>query len=75
MGSKDGTVKSIKRAMKHWHLVTVYLVIYDVFAVSFSYFAALWLRFDLRVSLIPWMYLEPWLKFAPFYATFGRWAK
>ena len=59
-----------KRMVQHWQWVTLYLMAYDVFAVSFAYFAALWLRFDLRFSMIPTIYLTPWLKFAPFYAAF-----
>ena len=56
--------------IKHWHLIAAYLVFYDMLAVSFSYFAALWLRFDLKFSMIPDTYLMPWMKFAPFYAIF-----
>lgn len=77
--SERKRTRQLKRAMEHWHRITIYLVIYDVFAVTFAYFGALWLRFDLRVSLIPLMYLEPWMKFAPFYALFCvivfRWLK
>ena len=49
----------------------MYLMIFDAFAASFSYFTALWLRFDLRFSLIPWMYLDPWMKFTPLYILFS----
>ena len=56
--------------LQHWNIVAVLLAIYDMFAVSLSYFAALMLRFDLRYSMIPDMYLGPWMKFAPFYAVY-----
>ena len=36
-----------------WHLVTVLLMLYDLFAVNMSYFFALWLRFDCRYTEIP----------------------
>ncbi|MGX8716098.1 MAG: polysaccharide biosynthesis protein, partial [Lachnospiraceae bacterium] len=45
------------------------LVLYDIAVVNGSYFAALWLRFDLRFSMIPEYYLEPFLKFTPFYTV------
>lgn len=46
------------------------MIIYDVIAVCFAYFGALWLRFDLKFSMIPDYYLQPWARFAPFYALF-----
>ncbi len=57
-----------KIRVEHWQKIMVYLIIYDIIAVSVSYFAALILRFDLRFSQIPSTYLDPWVKFAPFYA-------
>ena len=47
-----------------------YLVIYDIVAVNVSYFAALWLRFDLQYSQIPEYYLSPYCHFTPFYTLF-----
>lgn len=58
-----------RRRLEHWQWIMVYLAIYDVIAVSFAYFAALWLRFDLHISEVPDMYLYPWMKFTPFYAA------
>ena len=52
---------------KRSQLYTQMLVLYDVITVNVSYFIALWLRFDLRFSMIPGYYLNPFLKFAPFY--------
>ncbi len=51
-----------------WHWVAVVLVIFDFFAVSLSYFLALWFRFDCRFSEIPDDLLMTWLKFAPIYS-------
>jgi drug/metabolite transporter (DMT)-like permease len=53
--------------LEHWHWVAVYLVLFDVAAVTFSYFCALWLRFDCQFSVIPEYYLLPWLYFTPIY--------
>ena len=50
-------------------LFTLILVLYDIAAVNGSYFAALWLRFDLRFSMIPEEFLGPFLKFTPFYTV------
>ena len=52
-----------------WHLVTVLLMLYDLFAVNMSYFFALWLRFDCRYTEIPEGYSISWLKFTPIYAV------
>ena len=61
--------RSKKRfGLEHWHLVTVFLVLFDLAAVSGSYFLALWLRFDCRFNDIPDMYLMAWLRFMPIYA-------
>lgn len=57
--------KTIK--IQHWKVIALYLMIYDIFAVNFSYFLGLWLRFDLRYSNIPGNYLHAFLKFAPVY--------
>ena len=51
----------------HWKRIALYLIVYDAVAVTFSYFAALLVRFDLRFSYIPSAYYEAWLKFAPVY--------
>jgi len=54
--------------LEHWQVVSVYLLAYDVIAVSLSYFLALLIRFDMHFSMIPLVYLQPWIKFAPVYA-------
>lgn len=61
--------KSAGIHLEHWHLVTVFLVLYDIAAVVGSYFLALWLRFDCHFDEIPEVYFVPWLKFAPIYAV------
>lgn len=56
------------RVLEHWHLVAAFLILYDLVVGAGSYFVALWLRFDCRISEIPHEYLVAWLKFAPIYA-------
>lgn len=58
-----------KKNMEHWKLISAALVIYDIFAVNFSYFVALWMRFDLKYSAIPKEYLSAFVKFAPIYTV------
>ena len=57
-----------EKVIQHSQIIAIYLVIYDILAVSFAYFAALWIRFDLEFSSIPKVYLSTWEMFAPFYA-------
>ena len=54
--------------MRHAQLIAIYLAVYDVIAVSASYFVALWLRFDLKYSAIQGAYFKVWLIAAPIYA-------
>ncbi len=61
-------IKSNKtRKIEHWQYVTMGLIAYDAIVVNLSYFIALWIRFDARVSEIPKHYLEPFCKFIPIY--------
>ncbi len=50
-----------------WHIKAAFLMAYDIMAISFSYFAALWLRFDGIFSAIPEKYLDPYVHFLPLY--------
>lgn len=57
-----------KKRIEHSTMVKLYLLAYDLFAVTFAYFFALLIRFDFRFSMIPEIYLNGWLGFAPIYA-------
>ena len=64
------TVRQIGGSMKkleHWKVIAIYLIIYDMIAVNFSYFMALLVRFDFRYSSIPTDYFAAWRSFAPIY--------
>ena len=63
--------KKTKKLLEHWQVVTIYLLIYDITAVNFSYFFSLWLRFDFRLSDIPSEYFSNYLKFIPIYTVFA----
>ena len=55
--------------LTHWKIITIYLMIFDVIAVNFSYFFALLLRFDLQYSNIPDNYLQAFIHFCPIYSV------
>ena len=54
--------------IKHWKVVALYLIGYDVIAVNLAYFAALWFRFDCRYSEIPQIYLHSFFRFTVVYS-------
>ena len=55
-----------EKKIKHWHVITMWLVAYDVVAIVMSYFMALWLRFDCRFSEIPEKYFNAYKEFILF---------
>lgn len=57
-----------KKHFEHWMLITAFLVIYDLFAVTIPYLLAIWLRFDCRAFTVPDYYLRAILHFLPIYA-------
>ena len=61
--------KKQKSGFKHWEVIALYLIIYDIITINLSYFLGLWIRFDLHFSSIPGDYLYSFLKFAPVYTV------
>jgi len=57
------------RKFNHAQKIAALLMCYDMLAVTASYFGALLLRFDFRFSMIPRVYYDAWLRFAPCYAV------
>ena len=57
--------------LEHWHIIAGLLMVYDALSLAFSYFIALWLRFDLRYTTIDYPYLEAWKQFLPLYILFS----
>ena len=70
METMDKTRSTGRIKIRHWKIIAVYLLIYDVLVINASWFFGLLLRFDLRYSSIPPEYLNAYLKFAPFYTLF-----
>ena len=54
--------------LQHWKKIAFLIGLYDILAVSASYFFALLLRFDFRYSMINPEYVETWERFSPIYA-------
>ena len=49
--------------LEHWQAIAIALMVCDFLSVHFSYFFALWLRFDLMFSHIEKQYLSPYFSF------------
>ena len=50
--------KNCRLKIEHWHIIAIYLIIYDIMAANASYFFALLLRFDMSYSSIPQEYFQ-----------------
>ena len=49
--------------LEHWQIMALCVMACDFLSIHFSYFMALWLRFDAVYSHIPQEYLIPYLRF------------
>ena len=56
--------------IRHWQLIAAMLILWDIMAVTASYFLALLIRFDGVYSDIPAVYLKAFSYIAPGYAVF-----
>ena len=65
--AKENNIRKKRPLFEHWHMVALCLSVYDLAATAGGYFAALWLRFDCRISMIPEQYLMAWFRFLPIY--------
>ena len=52
-----------------WVKIAALLMIYDIAVINLAYGAALWLRFDLKFSMIPEEYLHAWTGTVPAYTV------
>lgn len=68
-GMGDNVKRLSKIKWRHWHIINIGLVIYDMLAVNAAYFLALWLRFDCHFSKIPEEYMQSFLRFVPYYTV------
>lgn len=49
---KKKPLRYTRGSLQHWQLVALYLGLYDAMTVAFSYFAAVYIRFDLHLNLM-----------------------
>lgn len=56
-------MKKIK--LERWKIISIFLIIYDAIALNFSYFFALWVRFDGAFGSIPGEYYDAFVRFMP----------
>lgn len=65
----EASGKQSKTAYIQWFCIRLTMVLFDVFAVNFSYFIALIIRFYVNFEFNEWAvkYVPAFLKFAPFY--------
>lgn len=67
---KESKKDSLFRPFRHWEIISLYLVMFDVIAINASYFMGLLLRFDFRFSQIPSGYMKAFLQFSLVYTLF-----
>ncbi len=65
----DRQTKRTRRILEHWHIISLWLIIYDVFVANGAYLLALWLRFDCQFSHIPQEFLSSFFRFSPIYSV------
>jgi len=70
ISSSVSTIRNHRKPLEHWHIVSLWLIIYDIVVSNGAYFLALWLRHDFRFSEIGDEYLQAFLRFAPIYSVF-----
>lgn len=63
----QGEHKKQSSGIKHWEVIALYLIIYDVITINLAYFLGLWIRFDLHFSMIPTEYFYSYSIFVPAY--------
>ena len=60
----------MRKKLKHWNEIAILLIVYDIIAVSISYFLVLFARCDFIFSKIKDIFFYSWLHFTPIYAVF-----
>lgn len=56
--------------IQHWHVISMWLMMFDVAAICLSYFGALWIRFDCHFQEIPREYFRSYYYYIWIYAAF-----
>ena len=66
---KNKQEKTKRKIDIQWVTHSVVVIIADILVVLFSYFAALWLRFDMRFQSIPTGYFRTYLRIMPLWCV------
>jgi len=66
---KNNSEKTKKKIDMQWVTHSIVVIIADILVVVFSFFAALWLRFDMRFRSIPDEYFTTYLKIIPLWCA------
>ena len=61
-------MKQSGNLLRNRRIQTILLIIFDLLSINFSYFLALWFRFDCMYSAIPDDYMKAYVIFCPIYA-------
>ncbi|MCD8216999.1 MAG: polysaccharide biosynthesis protein [Clostridiales bacterium] len=57
----------MKMKLHHWKVIALGLMVFDIIAITLSWFFGLFLRFDFIYSNIPQQYLQAYARFLPWY--------
>ena len=68
--SNTGNTKGNKLQIAQWQTIAMGLMLYDLFAIHFAYFVALWLRFDCAFTTIPPAILRQYMLTITCYSVF-----
>ena len=68
MNNKKSTTKK-QQNNTHWMKRAILILLADVFVVLFSYFAALFIRFEFSLASIPTQYLETYIWMMPLWCV------
>ncbi len=67
----DSNEKNVKkRRIEHWQVISSFLAVYDILAIHFAYFFALWARHDFAYSAIREDFMYRYLHFITPYSLF-----
>ena len=61
--------KDFTDKIQHWHIISFFLMMYDIIASNGAYFLVLWLHYDFVFSKIPADMLSQWSFLLPFYSV------
>ncbi len=64
----EKSVNNKKRKIENWHIISFFLILYDIAAIHSAYFLALWARHDFIYSSIRPDFIDKFRTFVPVYS-------